>query len=76
MSRKSVLGLELLGKVKGVVDERETGALATTEYGAEAEAEHNVRLGLIHARELLADLGLLYRRLAWVQHVNNLQIIS
>lgn len=68
----TMLGLELLGKVERVVDERKACALATAEDGAKAETEDNVRLGLVHASQLLTDFGLLYRRFAWMQNVNNL----
>jgi len=69
-----MLGLELLRKVKRVVDESESGAGATTENRAKAEAEHDVGLRLVHARQFLTDFRLFYRRLARVQHVNDLSI--
>ena len=76
VTHQAMLGLELLGEVERVVDEREAGALAAAEHGLEAEAEDNVRLGLVHSGELLADLGLLDRRLARVQNVNDLLITT
>jgi hypothetical protein len=53
---KPVLGLEFLGKVHGVVDERKAGALAATEVGAETEGEDAIRGALVHLRQLLPDL--------------------
>ena len=44
-----MLGLELLGKVECVIDESESGRFAAAEYGLEAKAEDNVRLGFVHA---------------------------
>lgn len=55
-SDKSVLGLELLHGLGGVVDQGEAGGLATTELGAQAEDLDLVLLGLVHAAELLAEL--------------------
>ncbi len=71
---QSVLWLELLGEVKGIVDQSEAGALATTEDGAEAEAEYDIWLGLIHAGKLLSDLSLLDCGLAWMQNIDYLKI--
>jgi len=45
-----VLGLELFGKVKCVVDESETGRFATAKDGLKAEAEHDVWLCFVHTR--------------------------
>jgi hypothetical protein len=56
LSVKPVLGLEFLGKVHGVVDERKAGALAATEVGAETEGEDAIRGALVHLRQLLPDL--------------------
>ncbi len=50
------MGLELLHRLGGVVDEGEAGGLATTELGAEAEDIDLVLLGLVEAGELLTEL--------------------
>ena len=56
LSDQSVLGLEFLGKVHGVVDEGEAGALAATKVGSEAEGEDTVGGALVHTSQLLTDL--------------------
>jgi len=53
---ESVVGLELLHGLGGVVDEGEASGLSTTELGAEAEDGDLVLLGLVHAGELVAEL--------------------
>lgn len=50
------MGLELLHRLGGVVDEGKTGGLAATELGPEAENADLVLLGLIEAGELVAEL--------------------
>ena len=52
-SDEAVLGLELLGSLKRIVDQGETGSLATTELGLVAKAEDNFLLSLVHLGELL-----------------------
>jgi len=53
---KTVLGLELLHGLGGVVDESETSGLAATELGAETEDGDLVLLGLVETAKLLAEL--------------------
>ena len=52
-----VLGLELLGKVHGVVNKGEAGALAATKVCLEPEGEDAVSGALVHLSQLLPDLG-------------------
>ena len=56
LSQKSVLRLELLGEVHGVVDEAEPGGLATPEVGLEAKGEDPVGGAVVHLGQLLTDL--------------------
>lgn len=53
---ESVVGLELLHGLVGVVDEGEAGALATTELGAETEDRDLLLGSLVQLGELLAEL--------------------
>ena len=53
---QSVVGLELLHRLGGVVDQGEAGGLAATELRAQAEDVDLVLGGLVHAGELLAEL--------------------
>jgi hypothetical protein len=53
---KTVVGLELLHGLVGVVDESETSGLATTVLGAETEDGDLVLVGLVELGELLAEL--------------------
>jgi hypothetical protein len=53
---KTVVGLKLLHGLVGVVDESETGGLATTVLGAETEDGDLVLVGLVELGELLAEL--------------------
>lgn len=53
---ETVVGLELLHGLGGVVDEGEAGGLATTELGAQTEDGDLVLLGLVETAELLAEL--------------------
>ncbi|GMR48695.1 hypothetical protein PMAYCL1PPCAC_18889, partial [Pristionchus mayeri] len=55
---ESVLGLELLGQVEGVVDESESDALSTSELATESEGNDQIRGSLVQRGELLFDLGL------------------
>lgn len=66
-----MLRLELLGQVKGVVDEAEAGALATTELAAEAEDEDGISGRLVHLGQLLADLGLGHRGAVRMEDINH-----
>jgi len=68
---KSVLGLELLQSLGGVVDECEAGGLATTEVGAQAKDLDLFLLDLVQAAELLAQLGLGDVGTARVEDVNH-----
>ena len=56
LSVETILGLELLGKVHGVVDEGEPGRLSATEVGSEAEGEDPVRGAVVDLGQLVADL--------------------
>lgn len=58
LSHQSVLGLELLSEVHGIIDEGESGALAATEVGLETEGHDTVRSALVHLGQLFADLRL------------------
>lgn len=49
------MGLELLQSLLGVVDEGETGALATTVLRAEAEDRDLFLVGLVEVGELVAE---------------------
>lgn len=53
---QSVLGLELLHGLGGVIDESEAGGLAATELGSETEDGDLVLLGLVERTELLTEL--------------------
>lgn len=66
---QAMFGLELLGKVECVVDESETGRLAATEVGAEAEDEAHVGSDLVHGGQLLADLLLVDRRQTGMENI-------
>merc|ERR1719381_438230 len=57
LSDESVLRFELLGRVHGVVDEGEAGALAAAKVGLEAEGEDTVRGHFEHLGQLLANLS-------------------
>jgi hypothetical protein len=50
------VGLELLHRLGGIVDQGETGGLAATELCPEAKHADLVLLGLVHAGELVAEL--------------------
>ena len=53
---KPVFGLEFLGKVHGVIDEGEAGALAAAKVGPEPKGEDAVSGALVHLGQLLSDL--------------------
>lgn len=53
---QSVLRLELLHGLGGVVDEGEAGGLAATELGSQTEDGDLVLLGLVEGAKLLAEL--------------------
>lgn len=55
---KTVVGLELLHGLGGVIDEGEAGGLAATELGAETEDVDLVLGGLVEGGQLLAELVL------------------
>merc|ERR1719187_2410215 len=71
LSVETILGLELLGKVHGVVDEGEPGRLAATEVGSEAEGEDPVRGAVVDLGQLVADVALGDGGLAGVQNVHH-----
>jgi hypothetical protein len=68
---ETVLGLELLHGLGGVVDQGEAGGLAATELRAQTEDGDLVLLGLVHPAELLAELLLGDVGAVGVQNVNN-----
>ena len=71
LSGQPVLGHKLLGKVHGVVDECETGQLATAEVGLEAVGEDTIRGALVHLGDLFADLSLRDRRPVGVEDIDD-----
>merc|ERR1712013_950779 len=71
LSDKAVLGLELLGEIHGVVDQTEPGGLATSEVGLEPERENSVGCAVVHLGQLLTDICLCHRGLAWVEDIHN-----
>lgn len=56
VSDKSVVGLELLQRLVGVVDESEASGLATTIVGSHSEDGDGVLLNLVGLGELLAEV--------------------
>merc|ERR1711954_528721 len=58
LSDQSVLGLELLSKVHGVVDKGKPGGLSTSELGLETKGENSVRGAVVHLSKLLTDISL------------------
>merc|ERR1711983_404191 len=71
LSDESVLGFELLGKVHCVVDEGESGGLATSEVGLEPEGEDSVGSAVLHLGELFPDVRLADGGLAGVEDVDD-----
>ena len=71
LSNESVLGLELLGKVHCVVDEGESGGLATSEVGLESKGEDLVSGAVVHLAELLPDVSLGDGGLARVENIHD-----
>ena len=71
LADKSVLGLELLGEIHGVIDESEAGGLAASEVGLEAEDEDPVGGAVVHLAELLPDVSLADGGLAGVEDVHD-----
>ena len=71
LADKSVLGLELLGEIHGVVDKSEAGGLAASEVGLEAEDEDPVGGAVVHLTELLPDVSLADGGLAGVEDVHD-----
>lgn len=53
---ETVLGLEALGRVEGVVDQGKARGATTTKSGLEAKAEDGLLVSLVHGGELAADL--------------------
>lgn len=53
---QSVVGLELLHRLGGIVDESEAGGLATTELCPETENVDLLLVGLVHASQLLTEI--------------------
>merc|ERR1719223_2381556 len=58
LSNLSELGLELLGKVHGVIDHSESGAPSASEVGLESIGGDSVRSALVHSSQLLTDHSL------------------
>lgn len=54
VSDKSVVGLEFLQRLVGIVDESKTGSLAATIVGSQSEGRDGVLLNLIGLSEPLA----------------------
>ena len=71
LSHESVLGLELLGVVHGIVDEAEASGLATTEVGLESKDKDSVSSAAVHLGQLLSDVSLGHGGLAGVEDVHN-----
>ena len=71
LSDKSELGLELLGKVHGVVDQGESSALATSEDGLESISEDSIGSALIHSSKFLTNCDLGDGSLARMKDINN-----
>lgn len=55
---QTVFRLELLGKVKSVVDEGKASCFPTSKLCPEAKAENNICSCLVHATKLLSNLRL------------------
>lgn len=55
-ANQSVVGLELLHGLGGIVDKGEAGGLAATELCAETENADLLLAGLVHAGEFVAEL--------------------
>lgn len=68
-----MLGLELLGQVKSVVDESESNALSTSELATESEGDDQIRRGLVQRGELVLDLGLGDRGAGRVDNLDDLE---
>lgn len=71
VSDQSVSWLKLLGVGNGLVDQTETGGLATTELGSEAENGNSVLVSLVNLSQLLSQLILGDVSSVWVQNVND-----
>ena len=69
VAHKSVVWLELLHGLSGIVEEGETSALATTELGAESEDGDLVLVHLVETGKLLAELILGHVWARWVEDV-------
>ena len=70
-SNKSVLGLELLGLIDGLVDYTETDSSTTTELRLQPINEGaGVILDLVHSAQLLADLLLRSADGTWVKNLD------
>ena len=71
---KSVLGLELLGKVEGVVDQSKSSCLTTLEVGSESKGEDKIWGGLVHLGNLFFDFRLWDSSSTGVKDVNDLHM--
>ena len=71
LSDESVLGLELLGVVHGVVDQSKASGLAASKVGLEPEGEDTVGGAVVHLGQLLPDVGLGDGALAGVEHIHH-----
>jgi len=69
ISDEAVVGLELLQGFFGVVNEGETGALATTELGAKAEDGYGILGRLVDFGELHAELIFGHVGFVWMEDV-------
>lgn len=68
-ANQSVVWLELLESLWGIVDEGETGGLATTELGLETENVDLLLAGLVQLSELGAELVLGDVGAGWVEDI-------
>jgi len=71
LAHHAVLWLELDHGVLVVVDEAESGGLATSELGAESEDDGELGVGLVHASQQLAELALGNIGASWMDHIND-----
>lgn len=76
VAHQSVVWLELLHSLGGVVEEGETSALATTELGAETKDGDLVLVHLVETGELLAELILRDVGARWVEDVTVIHNLS
>lgn len=76
VSHQSVVWLELLDRLGGVVEQREASALAATKLCSQAEDRDLVLVGLVQASELLAEFVLRDVRAGWMEDVTGSSGVS